>query len=94
MSQKNSKKEKVGTRVGKDGQVEMTIADSPLYLACEALVMAKAQVGTAKTSLVAAEKEWCAQMKEHKKKKVNHKSDIIQFVLGKTTDDHARFCKQ
>lgn len=71
----------------------MTIDDTPLYLACERLVKAKATVMGAKKEMEDAENEWCEQMKEIKKSKINHQGDIIQFVRGKTTEDHARFCK-
>lgn len=91
MSEKKGKEMK--TRTDSKGQIEMSINDTPLYKACERLVLAKARVMGAKDEMEKAENEWCDQMKEIKKAKVNHKGDIIQFVRGKTTDDHARFCK-
>jgi len=71
----------------------MTIDESALYLASEDLVKAKARVMGAKKAMEDAEITWCDEMKAAKKGKINHKGDIIQHVRGKTTEDHARFCK-
>ena len=81
------------TKTDSKGQIEMTIVESPIYLASERLVLAKSKVMGAKDEMEKAETAWCDCMKEINKAKINHKGDIIQFVHGKTTDDHARFCK-
>ena len=86
-------KKDIGTRTDSKGQIEMSIDDTPLYQACERMVLSKAQVMGAKDAMDKAEKDWCKEMKGVNKTKINHKGDIIQFVRGKTTDDHARFCK-
>ena len=83
----------VGTRTDSKGQIELTVDETPLYNACERMVMAKSKVMGAKKEMELAEKEWCDEMKAIKKSKINHKGDIIQFVRGKTTEDHARFVK-
>lgn len=86
-------KKKANTRVSSDGQIEMTIAESPLYESSEELVKAKARVGAAQDNLIKAEKAWIDEMKKIKKQQINHKGDIIEFVRGRTTEDHARFKK-
>ena len=86
-------KKQIKTKESSDGQIEMTIDESPLYLSSERLVKAKARVMGAKKEMEDAENEWCDEMKKVKKGKINHKGDVIQFIRGKTTDDHARFCK-
>lgn len=80
-------------RVASDNQFEMTEASSPLYEASEELVKAKATVGRAKDKLSQAEDTWIEEMKKSRKSCINHKGDIIEYVKGKTTDDHARFKK-
>ncbi len=82
-----------GTRTDSKGQIELTIDETPLYLASEKLVMTKSKVMGAKKELELAENDWCEQMKAAKMSKINHKGDIIQHVKGKTTEDHARFVK-
>ena len=81
------------TRVDAKGQIELNIPDTPIYIASEDLIKAKARVGGAKEALEVAEKAWIEVMKDINKSKINHKGDIIQYVKGKTSDDHARFCK-
>ena len=80
-------------RVSSDQQFEMTDASSPLYEASEDLIKAKAKVGGAKDALAKAEEAWIEEMKKSKKSVINHKGDIIEYVKGKTTEDHARFRK-
>lgn len=88
---KDSKKP--ATRVAKNGQIEMTIDDTPLYKACEELVLSKSQVMKAKKRMEDAEIDWCKEMKAAKKSKINHDGAIIQFIHGSTSEDHARFTK-
>ena len=87
------KGEKLKTRTDSKGQIELTIKEHPIYDASERLVLAKAKVMGAKNEMDGAEKAWVDEMKKINKSKINHKGDIIQFVRGKTTEDHARFCK-
>lgn len=86
-------RKKAATKVDSKGQIEMTIAESPIYDACELLIQAKAQMKTAQDAFAHAEKEWLEEMKKIKKKKINHKGDILQYVVGRTLDDHVRFTK-
>lgn len=88
-------KEKEGKqyKVASDDQFEMTEASSPLYEASEALVKARKAVMNAKEKLEDAEDLWIDEMKKAKKGVINHKGDIIEYVQGKTTKDHARFKK-
>jgi hypothetical protein len=81
------------TQVSSDGQYEMTEASTPLYEASEELIKCKARVGRSKDDLVKAEKNWIDEMKKVRKSAINHKGDIIEYVKGRTTDDHARFRK-
>lgn len=81
------------TRTDANGQIELTIVETPLYLASEALIKAKAQMNTAAMKFEEAEKAWVSEMKKIKKAKINHKGDIIECVTGRTTEDHARFRK-
>lgn len=84
---------KAKTRVTSDGQYELTEASTPLYEASEELVKAHARVRTAKDNADKVEKAWIDEMKKAKKSVINHKGDIIEYVRGKTTEDHARFKK-
>ena len=86
-------KDKLGTRTDVKGQVEMTINETSLWKASEALIKAKSRHGAATNDLATAENEWVEEMKKSKLKKINHKEDIIQCVEGRTTKDHARFVK-
>lgn len=91
--QKKGSNEQIKTRTDSTGQIELTVGDTPLYKASERLVMAKAQINHANKELEDAEDNWVDEMKKAKKGKINHKGDIIQFVMGRTSKDHARFCK-
>ena len=71
----------------------MTEAETPLYLACEEMVKAKARVNGAKENLEKAEEVCVAEMKKTKKKQVSHKGDLLLLVNGKTIEDHIRFSK-
>lgn len=82
-----------GTKTGHDGQIEMTIAETPLHKASEEFVIARARTITAKDNENRAEKEWLKQMKEANKRSIKHKGDVIQVVLGRTIEDHAQFKK-
>jgi hypothetical protein len=81
------------TQVSSDGQYELTEASTPLYEASEELIKCKARVGRSKDDLAKAEKNWIDEMKKVKKSTINHKGDIIEYVKGRTSDDHARFKK-
>jgi hypothetical protein len=90
---KDTGTEEGNIRVSSDEQYEMTEASSPLYEASEALVKARQTVMKAKEKLEQAEDSWIEEMKNARKSCINHKGDIIEYVKGKTTDDHARFKK-
>lgn len=81
------------TKVSSDGQMEMTLPESPLYEASENLVIAKARLNAAIQQFTEADEAWCEAMKDANKSKIQHKGDVIQFVLGKTSKDHSRFTK-
>ena len=90
---KEKQKKEIGTRTDARGQIEMTVDETPLYKASERLVLTRAAVIGAKKELELAENTWCDEMKAIRKTKINHNGDIIQYVKGKTTEDHARFVK-
>jgi hypothetical protein len=82
-------------RVDSKGNLELfpTMVDTPLYVASEDLIKAKAMMQTAMMKFEEAEESWVDEMKNIRKKKINHKGDIIECVIGRTTEDHARFRK-
>ena len=81
------------TQTNSKGQIEMSMKETPLFRVCERMTAARKAVITAKTEMEEAEKAWCEEMKKLKKGKINHSGDIIQFVSGRTSKDHARYCK-
>ena len=90
---KDTGTEEGNIRISSDDQYEMTEGSTPLYEASEALVKTKQTVMKAKEKLEQAENAWIEEMKNARKGIINHKGDIIEYVKGKTTSDHARFKK-
>lgn len=90
----NPAKKQSLTRYAADNQQELTIADTPLYIACEEIVKAKANLALAKGALEDAEEACIKEMKEQNKKTITHKGDTLELVDGRTTEDHIRFKKQ
>lgn len=80
-------------KVNAKDQYEITEASSPLYEASEELMKARQSVMRAKDKLDQAENAWIDEMKKARKGVINHQGEIIEYVKGKTTKDHARFKK-
>lgn len=93
MSETETLDQEAETRTAMDGQIEMTIDDSPLWHACEKLARAKAARTAAMAKFDEAEEEWIEAMRELNIGQVNHKGDKIEYVKGRTTKDHSRFKK-
>lgn len=81
------------TRTAPDGQIEISIPDTPLFAASENLVRARVSLKMAKEEFDKAEKSWLEEMDKVNKHQIKHKGDIIEAVEGRTIEDHARFKK-